>query len=148
MTSSDGAALPALVLAGAACAAEAELIGASPQACPACYRQRSPLTWAHEVAAPLLLIAAGNDPIVSPLQYCALARVREASGRSIRRVALSREGRLWTAPLTKERACLGSFAGLGQFTQDHLVLYPDPEHTTTPAIWQLVNQALVTWLKH
>lgn len=124
-----------------------ELIGASPQACPACYRQRSPLTWAHEVTAPLLLIAAGNDPIVSPLQYCALAKVREASGRSVRRVALTREGQLWTAPLIKERACLGKFAGLGQFTQDHLVLYPDLEHTTTPAIWRLVNQALAHWLK-
>lgn len=123
------------------------LIGASPKTCPECYRERSPLTWASQVTAPLLLIAAGNDPIVSPLQYCALAKVREAAGHTVRRVALTREGLLWTAPLSKERACLGAFSALGPFTQDQLVLYPDLEHNTTPAIWQLVHQALEVWLK-
>ncbi len=123
------------------------LIGASPEACPACYRERSPLAWVHEVKAPLLLVAAGNDPIVSPLQYCALAKAREADGKTVRRVALTREGQLWTAPLLKERACLGPFGSLGSFKQDQLVLYPDLEHNTTPAIWQLVDQALEAWLK-
>ncbi len=90
------------------------LIGASPQDCPACYLERSPLSWVHEVKAPLLLIAAGNDPIVSPLQYCALAKLRENAGASVRRVALTREGQLWTAPLIKERTCLGQFGSLGR----------------------------------
>lgn len=124
-----------------------ELIGASPKTCPECYLERSPLSWANQVKAPLLLIAAGNDPIVSPLQYCALAKVREGAGKTVRRVALTREGQLWTAPLIKERTCLGQFGDLGSFAYDQLVLYPDQEHSTTPAIWELVNQALAAWLK-
>ncbi len=123
------------------------LVGAPPEACPECYRQRSPLTWAQEVQAPLLMVAAGNDPIVSPLQYCALAWVREEAGHPVRRVALTREGQLWIGPLIKERACLGRFSPLGSFTQDQLVLYPDLEHHTTPAIWALVEQALAAWLR-
>ncbi|MDW8482192.1 MAG: alpha/beta fold hydrolase [Meiothermus sp.] len=123
------------------------LVGGSPQACPRCYAERNPLAFARALEAPLLILQAGNDPLVPATQGCRLAAEREAMGRRVYRVALTQGGQPWTGPLTKRRACLGKPTGFGPLTEDHLVLYPDLGHKTTPALLALVERALAAWLE-
>ncbi|RDI96735.1 alpha/beta fold hydrolase [Meiothermus sp. QL-1] len=123
------------------------LIGGSPQSCPRCYAERDPLRFAWNLEAPLLILQAGNDPLVPVAQGCRLAAERERMGRRVYRVALTQEGEPWTKPLAGRRACAGPLTGFGPFEQDHLVLYPDLGHKTTPAMLRLVEQVLAAWLR-
>ncbi|GAA5335034.1 MULTISPECIES: alpha/beta hydrolase family protein [Thermus] len=123
-----------------------EVFGGLPEDCPACYARQSPLPEAARLQAPLLVLHAGNDPLIPPTQACSLRDVREASGRRVFQVALTREGTPWTGPLTKGRACLRP-TGFGPLGEDHLVLFPDLHHAVVPAMEALVERFLSGWLK-
>lgn len=123
-----------------------EIFGGLPEECPECYRRQSPLPLAARLQAPLLVVQAGNDPLIPPAQACRLRDVREEAGRRVHQVALTREGEAWTLPLTKGRACLRP-TGFGSLAEDHLVLFPDLHHAVTPAMEALVERFVLAWLR-
>lgn len=122
-----------------------DVFGGLPETCPECYRRQNPLPYASRLRAPLLILQAGNDPLIPPTQACRLRDVREGMGRRVHQVALTREGKPWTLPLTKGRACL-SPAGFGPPLEDHLVLFPDLHHAVIPAMEALVEGFVRAWL--
>ncbi|WP_298631394.1 prolyl oligopeptidase family serine peptidase [uncultured Thermus sp.] len=123
-----------------------EVFGGLPEECPACYARQSPLPHAARLGAPLLILQAGNDPLIPPTQACRLRDVREEAGRKVYQVALTREGHPWTLPLTKGRACLRP-TGFGPLGEDHLVLFPDLHHAVIPAMEALVERFVLAWLR-
>lgn len=108
--------------------------------------RQSPLPHASRLQAPLLILQAGNDPLIPPTQACRLRDAREAMGRRVHQVALTREGTPWTGPLTKGRACLRP-TGFGPLGEDHLVLFPDLHHAVIPAMEALAERFLLHWLR-
>ncbi|WP_240307620.1 hypothetical protein [Thermus caldifontis] len=72
--------------------------------------------------------------------------MREEAGRKVHQVALTREGRPWTLPLTKGRACLRP-TGFGPLEEDHLVLFPNLHHAVVPAMEALVERFVLAWLR-
>jgi dienelactone hydrolase len=122
------------------------LIGGSPASCPSCYALRSPLTWAKEVAAPVHLLQAGKDPLISPRQACRFAQAREEAGHRVHQVALQEDGSPWREPLQGGSACLRP-TGFGPPKEDHLVLFPSLTHRTTPALLARAEAALQAWLR-
>ncbi|GLV47962.1 hypothetical protein TJA_11200 [Thermus sp. LT1-2-5] len=123
-----------------------EVFGGLPEDCPACYDRQSPLPEAARLKAPLLILQAGNDPLIPPTQACRLRDVREGVGRRVYQVALTREEAPWTGPLTRGRACLRP-TGFGPPSEDHLVLFPDLHHAVVPAMEALVERFLLAWLR-
>ncbi|MFN4072969.1 MAG: alpha/beta hydrolase family protein [Thermus sp.] len=123
-----------------------EVFGGLPEDCPDCYAQQSPLPYAPRLGAPLLILHAGNDPLIPPTQACRLRDVREKAGRRVYQVALTREGEPWTRPLTKGRACLRP-TGFGPWEEDHLILFPDLHHAVTPAMEALVERFVLARLR-
>ncbi|MDM7323607.1 MAG: dipeptidyl aminopeptidase [Thermus sp.] len=122
-----------------------EVFGGFPEDCPDCYARQSPLPHAARLSAPLLILQAGNDPLIPPTQACRLRDVRLGMGRRVHQVALTREGKPWTEPLTKGRACLRP-SGFGPLREDHLILFPDLHHAVVPAMEALVERFVLTWL--
>ncbi|WCM38796.1 dipeptidyl aminopeptidase [Thermus antranikianii] len=123
-----------------------EVFGGLPEDCPDCYARQSPLPYAALLAAPLLILHAGNDPLIPPTQACRLRDVREKMGRRVYQVALTREGEPWTLPLTKDRACLRP-TGFGPLGEDHLILFPDLHHAVIPAMEAWVERFVLAWLR-
>ncbi|MFN4071259.1 MAG: alpha/beta hydrolase family protein [Thermus caldifontis] len=123
-----------------------KVFGGLPEDCPDCYVRQSPLPHAARLRAPLLILQAGNDPLIPPTQACRLRDVREEAGRKVHQVALTREGHPWTLPLTKGRACLRP-TGFGPLEEDHLVLFPDLHHAVVPAMEALVERFVLAWLR-
>ncbi len=108
--------------------------------------RQSPLPHAARLRAPLLILQAGNDPLIPPTQACRLRDLREATGRRVHQVALTREGAPWTGPLTKGRACLRP-TGFGPLGEDHLILFPDLHHAVVPAMEAQAERFLLYWLR-
>ncbi|WP_244187479.1 alpha/beta hydrolase family protein [Thermus tenuipuniceus] len=123
-----------------------EVFGGLPEDCPDCYDRQSPLPYAARLKAPLLILHAGNDPLIPPTQACRLRDVREAAGRKVHQVALTREGKPWVQPLTKGRACLRP-TGFGPLGEDHLILFPDLHHAVTPAMEAWVERFVLCSLR-
>lgn len=123
-----------------------EVFGGLPEECLECYQRQSPLSLAVRLQAPLLVVQAGNDPLIPPTQACRLRDVREKAGRRVHQVALSREGKPWPLPLVKGRACVRP-TGFGRPTEDHLVLFPDLHHAVVPAMEALVERFVWAWLR-
>lgn len=98
------------------------------------------------MATPLLILHAGNDPLIPPTQACRLRDVREKMGRRVYQVALTREGEPWTLLLTKDRACLRP-TGFGPLGEDHLILFPDLHHAVIPTMEALVERFVLAWLR-
>jgi hypothetical protein len=67
-------------------------------------------------------------------------------GRRVHQVALTREGEVWTGPLTQGRACLRP-TGFGPEEDDHLILFPDLHHTVIPAMEALSERFLLAWMR-
>lgn len=120
-------------------------IGAALADCPSCYAQRSPLRWAAEIKAPILMLSAGNDPLVSVQQFCDLIKVRQQAGYKVAKSALTPEGQIWQQPLQGERFCLGDYGPIAPPKHDQMVLFPNLDHQTTPYIWKLITDTLNYW---
>jgi dienelactone hydrolase len=123
-----------------------QLMGGSPQSCPECYLQRSPLTWSREVRAPILSLQAGNDPLIPPTQTCRLAQARQDAGFAVVRVALDERAQPWQQPLVKLRTCYQPLDAAVVWAADSFVLFPNLGHTVIPAMLNLLDQALEAWL--
>jgi len=119
-----------------------EVFGEGPEA----LARQSPLPQAAQLQAPLLILQAGNDPLIPPTQACRLRDAREEIGRKVYQVALTREGETWTQPLSKGRACHRP-TGFGPLDEDHLVLFPDLHHTVVPAMETIAERFLRVWLR-
>jgi dipeptidyl aminopeptidase/acylaminoacyl peptidase len=120
-------------------------VGGSPENCPECWNERDPLLHVYEVNAPLLILQAGQDPLIPVSQACRLANVRQLMGRPVRRVALDQNGQPWREPLIERHQCVLPLSQLGDWREDHLILFPDLPHRTNDTLWRLVIRALERW---
>lgn len=123
-----------------------QLIGGSPEQCPSCYLERSPLGWSQEIRAPILSLQGGNDPLIPPTQTCRLAQARQEAGFEVVRVALDQQARPWNQPLVKLRTCYQPLDEAVVWDGDSFVLFPDLGHSVIPAMLELLDRALEAWL--
>lgn len=64
------------------------------------YRERSPVTVVDRIAAPLLILQGGDDPVVPPAQSAAIADRLRARGATVEHHVYPGEGHGWTHPET------------------------------------------------
>ncbi|MBB6099068.1 dipeptidyl aminopeptidase/acylaminoacyl peptidase [Deinobacterium chartae] len=127
-----------------------QIFGGSPQDNPQAYAQRSPLAAAARVKAPLMVVAADQDPLIPVSQSCRVRDVRRKAGFRVLEVRLNRQGEPYRGELKAWRRCAGE-RPLGQLPplrgEDVLLHYGDLFHTSTPQMWNAAEQFLAAYLQ-
>ncbi len=121
------------------------LLGGAPDAVPDAYEKRRPLLAARELRAPLLTVAAANDPLIPLRQACDLRDARRAAGHGVVEVRQTRDGQPSPVPTVPWRRCEGEQprADLPRLRhRDVLLVYSDLDHHSTPLMWRVAERYL------
>ncbi|AFZ68191.1 alpha/beta hydrolase family protein [Deinococcus peraridilitoris] len=121
------------------------LLGGPYRKISATYEERRPMQAVSQLQAPLLTVAAGNDPLIPLQQSCAVRDARRAAGREVTEVRQNKDGTPGALPDKPWRRCDGEAPGaqLGDLRdQDVLLVYGDLGHTSTPLMWKAAEAYL------
>lgn len=121
------------------------ILGRTPQAAREGAERRSPVVDARVLTSPLLVVAAGNDPLIPVRQSCLLRDARVAAGKRVVEIRQTRDGLAAQPDARPSRRCdneqpqsdLPSLRG----ADVHLV-YTDLAHTSTPRMWNVAEAYL------
>ena len=121
------------------------LLGGSPAQVPAAYAARRPLQAAGRLKAPLLTVAAGNDPLIPLRQSCAVLDRRRQAGKKPVLVRQTPAGAPAASPDQPWRRCAGE-RPRGSLPplrgRDVLLIYSGLGHASTPTMWRVVERYL------
>ena len=121
------------------------LLGGPSWQLAAASRDRRPTQALGQLRAPLLTVAAGNDPLIPLRQSCAARDVRRAGGHKVAEVRQNRDGSPGDPAQKPWRRCEGEAAAARLPPlrgQDVLLIYGNLGHSSTPLMWKVAEAYL------